>query len=177
MVGEYCRDKDGPVACMLMCELAAWCKAKGISLFEHLEDLYRLHGYHHESLINIAMQGSDGMKRMESLMQKFRSDPPKTLGGIPVIAVQDFSCGRRILADGTSEAMEGPTGNVLIFETEQEGNYVAARPSGTEPKVKFYMFTYVPADQISDLKMTKSKMQDRISAYSADMRAFVASVS
>jgi len=177
LVGEYCRDKDGPVACMLMCELAAWCKAKGISLFEHLDDLYKKHGYHHESLINIAMQGSDGMKRMESLMQKFRSEPPKTLGGIPVTAVRDFSCGRRIFAEGTSEAMEGPTGNVLIFETAQEGNYVAARPSGTEPKVKFYMFTYVPADQISDLDQARSEMQDRITAYSADMQAFAASIS
>jgi phosphomannomutase len=177
LVGEYCRDKDGPVACMLMCELAAWCKANGKSLFEHLDELYIQHGYHQESLVNIAMKGSDGMKRMETLMQKFRTDPPKTLGGIPVAAVRDFSTGTRTLADGTPEPMEGPTGNVLIFETEQEGNYVAARPSGTEPKVKFYMFTYVPTDQITNLDQAKTKMKDRIACYAADMQAFADSVS
>ena len=176
LVGDYCRDKDGAVACMLMSELAAWVKSTGKSMFEHLDELYRQHGFHHESLVNIAMKGSDGMKRMEALMQKFRTDPPKSLGGLPVIAVRDYSTGQEIFANGKSESITGPHGNLLIFETALPGNYVAARPSGTEPKIKFYLFTMVPADEISDLNAAKSQMQQRVAAYAADMQVFAESV-
>ena len=112
------------------------------------------------------------MKRMQNLMAKFRSDPPRKLGGLDVVSVCDYSVGKRIFPDGKTEPITGPTGNVLIFETGVEGNYVAARPSGTEPKVKFYMFTYVPADQVSDLEASRKAMTQRIAGYTADMRAF-----
>lgn len=176
LVGEYCRDKDGAVACMLMAELAAWVKSQGKSLWEYLDSLYLKHGYHQEKLINIRMEGSDGMKRMKNLMAKFRSEPPKTLGGLNVVSVKDYSTLKRTFADGRSEDFEGPEGNVLIFETDVEGNYVAARPSGTEPKVKFYTFTYVAPDKLDSLDRAKTEMTKRIEAYSADMNAFADSV-
>ncbi len=176
LVGEYARDKDGVVACMLMSELAAEVKAAGKSLWQHLDSLYQTLGYHQERLINIQMTGSDGMKRMEALMAKFRSDPPKSLGGLAVTGVKDYSVLKRLLPDGTREPIEGPEGNVLVFETEREGNYVAARPSGTEPKIKFYMFTYVPADQLVDLDAAKTQMSERLDAYAADMNSFADSV-
>ncbi|MEL7496462.1 MAG: phospho-sugar mutase [Planctomycetota bacterium] len=174
LVGEYCRDKDGAVACMLMAELAAEVKAAGKSLFEHLDELYLKYGYHQERLINIRMEGSDGMKRMNELMSQFRSQTPTSLGGLDVVALRDYSTGRRTLLSGGDEPMEGPTGNVLIFETNVEGNYVAARPSGTEPKIKFYMFTYVPADQIEQLgglEQLKIEMTQRLDAYANDMHS------
>ncbi len=176
LVGKYCRDKDGAVACMLMSQLAAWVKSQGKSLHDHLDGLYLKHGYHQEKLINIRMEGSDGMKRMKNLMAKFRSDPPKSLGGIDVVSVKDYSTGKRTFADGKTEDISGPTGNVLIFETGIEGNYVAARPSGTEPKVKFYTFTYVAPGEIGDLAETKRKMTERIAGYAADMEAFADTV-
>ena len=176
LVGQYCRDKDGAVACMLMTQLAAWVKSQGKSLFEHLDELYLKHGYHQERLVNIRMEGSDGMKRMKDLMAKFRSDPPKSLGGVEVVSVRDYSVGKRLFHDGTSEPISGPTGNVLIFETNFEGNYVAARPSGTEPKVKFYMFSYLPADEISDLAAARSAMTTRIEGYATEMQAFADTV-
>ena len=176
LVGEYARDKDGVVACMLMTELAAEIKSQGKSLWEHMDSLYEKYGFHQERLVNIKMTGSDGMKRMETLMAKFRSDPPKTLGGLAVTGVKDYSVLKRLKPDGSQETIEGPTGNVLIFETEQEGNYVAARPSGTEPKIKFYMFTYVPADQLKDLSAAKAEMTQRLDAYAADMNAFADSL-
>lgn len=172
LVGEYCRDKDGAVACMLMAELAAWVKSQGKSLFDYLDELYKKHGLHSERLINIQMEGSDGMKRMKSLMAKFRSDPPKSLGGLDVIGVRDYSVGKRLLPGGGTEDIEGPTGNVLVFETSIDGNYVAARPSGTEPKVKFYMFTYLAADKLSHLAEDKKAMSDRLDGYASDMQAF-----
>lgn len=172
LVGQYCRDKDGAIACLLMTELAALVKSKGKSLFEHLDDLYLRHGFHHERLVNIRMEGSDGMKRMQNLMANFRSNPPTKLGGLDIVGVRDYQTGKRTDTLGNSEPMTGPTGNVLIFETNVPGNYVAARPSGTEPKVKFYMFTYVDAEDLNDLAVSKREMDLRIDGYAEDMQKF-----
>ncbi|MEM9587341.1 MAG: phospho-sugar mutase, partial [Planctomycetota bacterium] len=91
LVGQYCRDKDGAVACMLMSELVAELKAKQRSLHEHLADLYRQHGYHAETLINLFMEGSEGMAAMKRLLEAFRSSPPKQLAGIPVAKIRDYA--------------------------------------------------------------------------------------
>lgn len=171
LVGDYCRDKDGAVACMLMAELAAAVKAEGKSLFQHLDELYLKHGYHQEQVVNIAMKGSDGMKKMKALMQRFRDQPPTSLGGLAVVSVRDYSVGLRRFLDGTNEPISGPTGDLLIFETEQAGNYVAARPSGTEPKIKFYLFGMSPPAAITDLSQTKSEIEKRINAYAKEMQS------
>ncbi|MDE0936975.1 MAG: phospho-sugar mutase [Mariniblastus sp.] len=172
LVGQYCRDKDGAIACLLMTELAALVKSKGKSLFEHLDDLYLQHGFHHERLVNIRMEGSDGMKRMKNLMANFRSNPPTKLGDLDIVGIRDYQTGKRTTANGETESMTGPTGNVLIFETNVPGNYVAARPSGTEPKVKFYMFTYVAPDELTDLATAKQEMEARLDGYARDMQTF-----
>jgi phosphoglucomutase/phosphomannomutase len=172
LVGQYCRDKDGAIACLLMTELAALVKSKGKSLFEHLDDLYLKHGFHHERLVNIRMEGSDGMKRMKNLMANFRSKPPTKLGDLDIVGIRDYQTGKRTTANGETESMTGPTGNVLIFETNVPGNYVAARPSGTEPKVKFYMFTYVAPDELTDLATAKQEMEARLDGYARDMQTF-----
>ena len=172
LVGQYARDKDGAVACMLMCELAAWVKAQGKSLHQHLDDLYLKYGYHAERLVTIRMEGSDGMKRMQKLMETFRSHTPRTIGGLQVHSLRDYETVERIFHDGTREKISGPVGDVIVLDTDIEGNYVAARPSGTEPKVKFYMFTYVPVKQITDLAATKNEMDQRLSGFAADMQKF-----
>jgi phosphomannomutase len=172
LVGQYCRDKDGAIACLLMTELAALVKSKGKSLFEHLDDLYLKHGFHHERLVNIRMEGSDGMNRMKNLMANFRSNPPTKLGDLDIVGIRDYQTGKRTTANGETESMTGPTGNVLIFETNVPGNYVAARPSGTEPKVKFYMFTYVAPDELTDLATAKQEMEARLDGYARDMQTF-----
>jgi phosphomannomutase len=172
LVGDYCRDKDGAVACMLMAELAAWVKAEGKTMFEHLDDLYRQHGLHHENVVNIGMKGSDGMARMNALMKRFREKPPESLAGLQVTGVRDYSIGKRLLSNGDRESIGGPTGDLLIFETEKPGNYVAARPSGTEPKIKFYLFAMVPPEEISDLETAKKTLQARSEHYAREMRNF-----
>ena len=172
LVGQYCRDKDGAIACLLMCQLAAMVKEKGISLHQHLDSLYQKYGYHAERLINVRMEGSDGMKKMQELMGTFRTDPPKSLGGLAIKSVLDYEMGTRTFADGTTESVEGPTGNLVFFETEIDGNYVAARPSGTEPKIKFYMFTKVPVAESSDVDKCRTAMNDRLDAFGKDMEAF-----
>ena len=176
LVGKYCRDKDGAVACMLMSELAAEVKSQGISLFDHLNSLYRTYGYHLERLISIRMEGSDGMKRMKLIMESFRKSIPESMGGLNVVALRDYSNGIRTLTDGTTEPFDGPMGDLVVFETEEEGNYIAARPSGTEPKIKFYMFTYRPADQMQGdnvVQESEKRMTKRLDDFASDLQAIV----
>jgi phosphoglucomutase/phosphomannomutase len=176
LVGQYARDKDGAVASMLMAELAAVGKANGQSLHEKLDALYWQHGYHAERLMTQKMEGSEGMALMQRLMAKFRSDPPAELAGLQVVAVRDYSTNTMLRPGGSSLPLDGPTGDLVMMDLVEEGNYVAARPSGTEPKVKFYMFTYVPAEQLADLAKTKQELNERLDAIQVDLEKFASSV-
>ncbi len=172
LVGQYCRDKDGAVACMLMAELAADAKANGMTVHQYLNQLYLAHGYHAEKLLNIRLEGSDGMKRMQNIMGTLRKTPPWQLGEFRLESVRDFQAGSRFYPDGSVESFEGPTGNLLIFDTTIDGNYFAIRPSGTEPKIKLYLFGYHPADQMGDFETTKSEVLDRLDSLANELQAF-----
>ncbi|TWU01204.1 phospho-sugar mutase [Stieleria varia] len=173
LVGQYARDKDGAVACMLLSELAAELKANGVSMHEYLADLYRQHGYHKEYLINLFMEGSEGMAAMQRLMRAFRESPPKSLAGIPVSRIRDYlNSTATDTATGESTPLGDPVGNLIIMDLAEEGNYVAARPSGTEPKIKLYVFTRLPTDRSQDLDAAEAELTARLEALEADMRAF-----
>ena len=146
MCGAYNRDKDGAVAAMLLAGLAARAKADGQTLVERLDALYWQFGYHAEKTISKMMPGAEGMEDMKRLMQRLRSHPPASLAGMELRKVRDYQSATVRYADGSAEPLEGPRGNLLFFDLQREGNYVAVRPSGTEPKVKFYMFTYEPPE-------------------------------
>lgn len=180
LAGQHARDKDGVIAAMLMAELAAQVKAEGVSLHQRLDSLFLKHGLHVENLMTQQMPGSEGMTRTQALMTKFRSDPPQTIGGLAVKALRDYANNTIITMDGPSRPLSGPlngpTGDLVVFDLEEDGNYVAARPSGTEPKVKFYMFTYVPADRIVKLQKSKVEMSERLNAMQRDIREFADSV-
>ncbi len=172
VVGTYARDKDGAVACMLMAELAARVKAEGKSLHEKLEALHWQHGYHAERTLNVFMEGSEGMTRMVALMQQFRENPPTSLAGIDVTAIRDYQSLTTTKPSGEKEPLDAPAANMVILDLAETGNFVAVRPSGTEPKIKFYMFTFVPAEQLSLMDMTKDEMDTRIDGFERDLRAF-----
>ena len=176
LVGQYARDKDGAVACMLMAELAAHAKSQKLSLHQKLESLYWQHGYHAERLMTQTMPGSEGMARMQALMEKFRKEPPRQLGGLAVKTVRDYEQGQRITVGGAVEPLSGPRGDLVIFDLAETGNYVAARPSGTEPKVKFYMFTCVAPEQLANLEDAAAEMQERLDLFQKDLQAFAESV-
>ena len=159
-----------------MAEAAARAKAAGKSVYEKLEDLFWQHGYHAEHVLNLQMEGSEGMGRMKTLMQQFRDHPPKSLAGIPIAAVRDYQNLVVRTADGEVRPLVGPRGDLVMLDLAAEGNYVAVRPSGTEPKVKFYMFTFVPAEQLADLEQTKQDMTQRLNGYYADLKAFADAV-
>jgi len=173
LVGQYARDKDAAVAAMLLAELAANCKAEGKTLHEKLESLWWQHGYHAERLLNQKMPGSEGMANMQKLMAKFRSQPPKSLAGLDLIQVRDYQNNMITKADGSTEPFEGPSGNMVILDLASQ-NYVAVRPSGTEPKVKFYMFTYVEPEQLSLLDAAKEEMSERLDQFEAELKQFAA---
>lgn len=173
LIGQYARDKDGAVACMLLSELAAQLKSDGSSMHEYLADLQRRHGCHREHLINLFMEGSEGMAAMKRLMAAFRKSPPKSLAGIEVTQIRDYLSGETTeTASGNKSELVGPTGDLIILDLAEEGNYVAARPSGTEPKIKLYVFTRLSPDQSQDLSAADKTLQDRITALEFDMRQF-----
>ncbi|MEO0529488.1 MAG: phospho-sugar mutase [Planctomycetota bacterium] len=174
MAGNYVRDKDGALAAMLACELAAKLKAEGQTLHQKLDSLYWQHGCHAERTINVQMPGSDGMSRMKEVMEKFRSQPPASLDGMGVAQMRDYKNGitQPVSVPGDNRPLDGPTGDLVILDLTECGNYVAARPSGTEPKIKFYLFAYTPAEQLHDLEETKADMEKQLDGMEADLRAF-----
>ena len=163
----------GAVACMLLCELAAELKSRGVSMHEQLASLYRQHGYHQEYLINLFMEGSEGMAAMQRLMQAFRSSPPPSLAGIRVSQIRDYLYSTKTdIQSGQVSPLGNPVGNLIILDLEESGNYVAARPSGTEPKIKLYVFTKLAAAESQDLPQAEQRLTERLQALEADMRAF-----
>jgi phosphoglucomutase/phosphomannomutase len=176
LAGTHVRDKDAAVAALLLAELAATCKAAGLSLHEKLDALYWQFGCHAEKTVSKTMPGSAGMARMEALMQKLRTDPPRQIAGQRVSRVRDYERQVIITPGAGHEPFACPRGDMVIFDLEHEGNYVAIRPSGTEPKVKFYTFAYEPAEMLANLEDTKRELADRLDAMERDLSAFADTV-
>ena len=172
MAGQHVRDKDGAAGALLLCELAAKLKAEGQTLLEKLDALFCQYGLHTERTVSVQMPGSEGMQRMKEVMQRFRSDPPSALAGLKVRQMRDYLNKQTVLHDGSKQELVGPKGDLVILDLEAEGNYVAIRPSGTEPKIKLYMFTYEPPEQLANLDRAKEMLNQRLHQMEADMRDF-----
>ncbi len=172
MAGTHVRDKDGAVAAMLACELAAQLKDQGKTLHEKLDDLFWQHGVHAERTVSVMMPGSDGMERMQEVMAQFRTAPPSTIAGIDVAQRRDYLQNVITRQDGTTEPLPEPVGDLVILDLAEDSNYIACRPSGTEPKIKFYMFAYTPPEMLHDLDETKQELDARLNAMEADLRKF-----
>ncbi len=176
LIGQYCRDKDGAVACLLMCQLAADLKAQGLTMHQRLDQLQVQHGCHLEDLINVQMEGSEGMANMKKLMQSLRDNPPAEMGGLNVVAVRDYGNVTRRNAAGILEPMDAPKSNMLILDlalpgqSTPSGNAIAVRPSGTEPKVKFYLFGVEPVAGSTELATAKQAVSDRIAKMKLDAK-------
>lgn len=174
MAGSYVRDKDGALAAMLACELAAKLKAEGQTLHQKLDSLFWQHGVHAERTLNVQMPGSDGMERMKAVMEKFRTQPPTELNGCGVAQMRDYKTNTTQPVDepGDTVPLDGPTGDLVILDLTECGNYVACRPSGTEPKIKFYLFAFEPAENLHDMEDAKADLEKELDAIEADLRAF-----
>jgi len=139
MVGDFVRDKDAITASLLVCEIVAQKKAEGKTLFQYLHEIYKQYGYYAESLTSMVKKGKQGAAEIVQMMKDLRENPPKKLGGSTIVRIEDYANSTiKNLETGSQEKLDIPKSNVLIFYTE-EGSKVAARPSGTEPKIKFYI--------------------------------------
>lgn len=138
MIGDKIRDKDAISAVALMCEMAAYEKAKGRTLFDKMIELYIQYGFYYENLISITKKGMNGQKEIAAMMESYRQQPPATIDGAKVVELLDYDLqtGKNLIT-GESWKIELPKSNVLQFITE-DGSKISARPSGTEPKIKFY---------------------------------------
>ena len=139
LVGTHARDKDAVAAVMALCETAAFCRHRGMTLCDQMEMLFETYGYYQEGLCTVTLKGQDGAKKIASMMEGIRGNVPKTVGGLGVTQFRDYQ--EDVLLDfvnGTKTATGLPKSNVLYFELE-EGAWCCIRPSGTEPKIKFYI--------------------------------------
>jgi phosphoglucomutase len=139
------RDKDSPASICLICEIAAWAKDNGMTLFDLLLNIYKDYGFQKEKAVSVVKPGKSGADEIKAMMENFRNNPPKELGGSPVVLTKDFKLLKQVdCKTGTVSDIEMPdTSNVLQYYTEN-GAKVSVRPSGTEPKIKFYC--EVPAE-------------------------------
>ncbi len=139
LAGTHARDKDAVVAVMCLCEVAAWCKVQGISLWDMMLEMYEKYGYYKETQYTITLKGIEGSKQIMAIMDKLRNNPPKEFGDKKVLVVRDYKTGKVFDTVTEAETQTGlPSSNVLYFELT-DGAWCCARPSGTEPKIKFYM--------------------------------------
>ena len=160
LYGKNVRDKDAISAALLACDLQAYLSNKGSSLLEYLEETYRLYGLYHEELLSITKKGKQGAEEITALMQNLRNNPPKSLGGIAVSQRDDFEQAISIAADGTTTPIDFPKANVLRF-TLDDGSTIAVRPSGTEPKIKYYFSVNQLLKKEDDYALAKQELREK----------------
>ena len=170
MVGDFVRDKDAVTSTLLACEIATQAKADGGSLFKRLIQLYINHGFYKERLISITKKGIEGAEEIKQMMVDARKNPLKVVNGSKVIRIEDYQLSKaKNMVSGTEETIDIPKSNVLIYFTE-DGSKIALRPSGTEPKIKFYFSVNTSLNNTSDFIKTEAELEQRIDAIIKDMQ-------
>lgn len=170
MIGSQIRDKDAVSAVCILCEMAAYEKNKGRSLYEKLLDLYLQYGYYQEDLISITKKGRNGQQEIAEMMEDFRSNPPKQLAGSKVVELLDYQKGLNTnIQTGNTETIQLPPSNVLQFITE-DGTKVSVRPSGTEPKIKFYFSVNTKLIAIDKFEEAKANANEKIQTIIKEMK-------
>jgi len=169
LVGEHARDKDAVVACCMFAELAAYYKDKGSSLYNVLLDLYVEYGFYKEKLISITKKGKAGADEIKSMMENYRNQTPKVLGGNKVVILKDYKNGiSKDMTTGVTEIIDLPSSNVLQFFTE-DGSIISARPSGTEPKIKFYCSVKAPLNNRSEFQAVEHQLDEKLMGMLKDL--------
>lgn len=159
MVGDFVRDKDAVTASLLACEIAAQQKAKGETLLDYAIELYKKYGVYQEELISFVKPGKSGAEEIQAMMKSLRETPLKEIVGEAVVRIDDFQNSISTHPDGSQTAIDMPKSNVLIYWTAQ-GTKVAARPSGTEPKIKFYLSANAPWE--GDYRKTQTALLNKM---------------
>jgi len=162
MVGDFVRDKDAVTSALLACEIAAAAKAGGSSFYETLLELYTKHSFYKERLVSFTKKGMDGAEQIKQIMIDLRKNPLTHIDGSKVTFVNDYEAStEKNMITGEEKIMELPKSNVLIYHTE-DGTKVAARPSGTEPKIKFYFSVQSPLDTVGNAIKKEQELDTKI---------------
>ncbi|TXK49675.1 phospho-sugar mutase [Pontibacter qinzhouensis] len=170
LAGDFVRDKDAVSSCALIAEMAAVAKDKGQTLFEMLLDVYTQHGFYKEELISITKKGMRGAEEIQQMMADMRSNPPQTIAGSPVVLITDYKTGiQKNLQTGEETTIDMERSNVLQYLTE-DGSKISARPSGTEPKIKFYFSVKEPLASAADFDATEQKLNQKIEQIQIDLK-------
>jgi len=169
LVGELVRDKDAVVSAVFIAEMTAYYKDQGKTLFDALLDLYVRHGYYKEKLISLTKTGKAGAEEIKAMMERLRSNPPQTIGGIDVAEIKDYERSESYnLKTGERKAIDLPKSDVLQFITV-DGDVVSARPSGTEPKIKFYCSVRQPLSNAADFERVSRELDERVDGIMKDI--------
>ena len=170
MVGEFVRDKDAVTSTLLACESAAQAKAKGSSFYKELIQLYIDNGFYKERLISLTKKGIEGAQEIKQMMIDARKNPLSVINNSKVTRIEDYQLSTaKNFINNTEEAINIPKSNVLIYYTE-DGSKIALRPSGTEPKIKFYISVNSELDNVSAFETTEQKLESKIDAIIKDMK-------
>ncbi len=162
MVGDFVRDKDAVTSTLLACEIAANAKANGSSFYKDLIDCYVQFGFYKEKLISLTKKGISGAEEIKQMLKDFKENPVASVQGSKLLWVEDYNTSMaKNVQTGEERTIHLPKSNVLIYETE-DGTRIAARPSGTEPKVKFYISTNAKLDKAEDYKSVNSQLETKI---------------
>ncbi|MBT4466891.1 MAG: phospho-sugar mutase [Lentimicrobiaceae bacterium] len=165
LVGDFVRDKDAIISCAMIAETAAWAADKGIGLYDLLIDIYKEFGLYKEKLVSVVRKGKTGAEEIQAMMKNFRKNPPKRLGNSDVIEIKDYQSGVSVdTTTGKSEDINLPKSNVLQFFTE-DGGKVSVRPSGTEPKIKFYFGVVSPLESKEEFEQVDRRLEEKINTY------------
>lgn len=162
MVGDFVRDKDAVTATLLACEILTKAKSEGSSFYKKLQDLYVNHGFYKEDLTSLVKKGISGAEEIKKTMVNLRENPLTTIIGERIVQIDDYASSKSLKVNtGSSTDIEIPKSNVLVYHTDK-GSRIAARPSGTEPKIKFYISVNDTADSLEDLEQTEKRLDDKI---------------
>lgn len=170
MVGEFVRDKDATTATLLACEIAAQMKENGSSFYKQLIELYKEFGFYKEELISLVKKGIEGELQIKQMMVDLRENPLKEINGEKVVLIEDYQASiSKNMQDHSETVIDLPKSNVLIYYTE-EGSKIAARPSGTEPKIKFYISVNEELKSSEDFEKAQKLLQQKIAGIRADLQ-------
>ncbi|GAA4425683.1 phospho-sugar mutase [Pontibacter saemangeumensis] len=170
LAGDFVRDKDAISSCALIAEMAAVAKDNGQSLFEMMVEMYTKYGFYKEELVSITKKGMRGAEEIQQMMAEMRSNPPQTIAGSKVVEVRDYKSGtRKNLLTGEEGKLNLESSNVLQYLTE-DGSKISARPSGTEPKIKFYVSVNEPLPSKADYDATAQKLNQKIQQTLTDLK-------
>ncbi len=169
LIGDYARDKDAVVSCCIIAETMAWAKENGKTLYEMLQDLYVEFGFYKEKLISVTKKGKEGMEEIRKMMDDFRGTPPASLGGSKIAVIKDYLTSKEKDAKtGKEVKIDLPSSNVIQFFTE-DGSKITMRPSGTEPKIKFYFGIKGTLKTVNDFKQVNSQLDSHIQNIITDL--------